>query len=52
MAYYNPIILSVPIAWPSVMTAPDAQVRHADRIAYVDAAYIEGLAWTKKVHSS
>jgi hypothetical protein len=56
MAYYNPTILSVPVSWPCVMTAsPEAQARHADRIAYVDAAlshhacgaYIEGLAWTQ-----
>lgn len=54
MAYHQPSILSVPIAWPVILQYnPEEQARHADRVVYVDAslshflcgAYIEGLAW-------
>jgi hypothetical protein len=54
MAYHRPAILSVPILWPCLLTDnPEAQARHANRVAYVDAAstthmcgaFIEDLTW-------
>jgi hypothetical protein len=54
MAYHRPAILSVPVLWPCLLTEdPEAQARHADRVAYVDAAssshmcgaFIENLTW-------
>jgi hypothetical protein len=39
MAYHRPAILSVPISWSCLLAAdPETQARHADRVAYVDAA--------------